>query len=105
MFILYIMSSDKRKIKTNSELEPYEKKLKTSHELELPENYAEIRKIIKANNKLQNANYKHYKSISDNQNEIFKNDLILKKICPHKWERDWNDRSHKTSHYCKWCGI
>ena len=40
-----------------------------------------------------------------NREEMRKNYDTLRKICPHKWERDWNDRSHKTSKYCVWCGL
>ena len=102
----YIMSLDKT-------TEPPKKKLKTGGTVneksdkkdELPENYAEIRKIVKANNKLQKDNCMHFKQISDNRHEMRKNYDTLRKICPHKWERDWYDRSHKTSKYCVWCGI
>ena len=48
---------------------------------------------------------KKIRAINNNRNEIRTNYDKLKKICPHKWERDWNDRSHKTSRYCVWCGI
>jgi len=78
---------------------------KTNEKSELPENYKEIRKIVKANNKLQKDNCLCFKQISDNREEMRKNYDTLKKICPHKWERDWYDRSHKTSKYCVWCGI
>jgi hypothetical protein len=94
-------------------IEPPKKKLKTSGGInekadkkdELPENYKEIRKFVKANRKLERDNCLHYKAINNNRNEIRTNYDKLKKICPHKWERDWNDRSHKTSRYCVWCGI
>ena len=78
---------------------------KSDEKDKLPENYAEIMKIVKANNKLRIENCTHLKKINDNRYEMKKNYDILTKICPHKWERDWNDRSHKTSKYCIWCGI
>ena len=34
----------------------------------------------------------------------FKNYKKLNQICPHKWERDWSDRGHRSSKYCVWCG-
>lgn len=108
----YIMSLDKttepptKKLKIGGDikLKPDKTNEKSDKKDELPENYKEIRKLVKANNKLQIANCLHFKQISDNRQEMRKNYDTLRKICPHKWERDWNDRSHKTSKYCVWCG-
>lgn len=30
---------------------------------------------------------------------------VLQKNCDHEWERDWNDRGHRSHHECKKCGA
>ena len=30
---------------------------------------------------------------------------VLQKNCDHEWERDWNDRGHRSHYDCKKCGA
>ena len=30
---------------------------------------------------------------------------VLQKTCVHEWERDWDDRGHRSHHDCKKCGA
>lgn len=94
----------------NETTEPPTKKLKieggnkSDKKNDLPDNYDEIKKLVNLNIKLERENCLCLKKINDNREEMRKNYKKLNQICPHKWERDWSDRGHRSSKYCVWCG-